>query len=333
MWCALYSYPNNSLLILLPWYFIYFQVKKDEIKALCTSLQKIGKCAILCETLLGNKFEPNTTFETSCTIQKKVQDQLETGVRFTRDALFENMPQSDIEFNLSSHTLQVINKKVGVTKVEAITIEAKTRSQRQSKDWFIERQKRLTSSLFGRVVNRRESALPVSLIESIKKANTTSTRMPPSIKWGIDNEPVALEKYRAKKGKDILVADCGLVINPAWPWLACSPDGIIYNNEDNPVGAVEIKCPFSKKEMTIEESCKDSSFYLKKTFDGLRLKQSHVYYYQCQGVLNITGLPWIDFVVYTKKDLFIQRIARDINLWNSKILPKLTQFYANYLMD
>ena len=85
--------------------------------------------------------------------------------------------------------------------------------------------------------------------------------------------------------------------------------------------------------MTIEASCKDSSFYLKTTFDGLRLKQSHVYYYQCQGVLNITGLPWIDFVVYTKKDLFIQRIARDINLWNSKILPKLTQFYANYLMD
>ena len=54
--------------------------------------------------------------------------------------------------------------------------------------------------------------------------------MPTSIKWGIDNEPVALEKYRAKKGEDILVADCGLVINPAWPWLACSPDGIIYNN-------------------------------------------------------------------------------------------------------
>lgn len=79
------------------------------------------------------------------------------------------MPQSDIEFNLSSHTLQVINKKVGVTKVETITIEAKTRSQRQSKDWFIEQQKRLTSSLFGRVMNRRESASPVSLIDLKKQ--------------------------------------------------------------------------------------------------------------------------------------------------------------------
>ena len=102
-----------------------------------------------------------------------------------------------------------------------------------------------------------------SAVGSNFEQNTTSTRMPPSIKWGIDNEPVALEKYRAKKGKDILVTDCKSVINPAWPWLACSPDGIIYNNEDNAVGAVEIKCPFSKQEMTIEESYKDSSFYLK----------------------------------------------------------------------
>ena len=46
----------------------------------------------------------------------------------------------------------------------------------------------------------------------------------------------------------------------------------------------------------------------KKNSDGvIRLKQSHVYYYQCQAALNITGLDWIDFVVYAKKD-FVQRI-------------------------
>ena len=43
--------------------------------------------------------------------------------------------------------------------------------------------------------------------------------------------------------------------------------------------------------MTIEEICKNSSFHLKKTSDGLKLKQLNVYYYQCQGVLKIQQCP------------------------------------------
>ncbi|KXJ29264.1 hypothetical protein AC249_AIPGENE29029 [Exaiptasia diaphana] len=196
------------------------------------------------------------------------------------------MPQLDVQPNISPDTLQKIENKVGVSKDEAVAIEVSTRCQRQSKDWFKERQKRLTSSLFGRVINRRENIAPVSIITSIKKTSSSLSRLTPSLKWGIDNEHVALEMYTSKSGEE--VADCGLIINPSWPWLACSPDGIVYR-ETNPVGAIEIKCPYSKKEMTIEECCKDSSFYLKKNSSGvIALKQSHVYYYQCQGVLNIT---------------------------------------------
>ena len=142
--------------------------------------------------------------------------------------------------------------------------------------------------------------------------------MSPSLKWGIDNEHVAHEMCKSKSGEE--VADCGLIINPSWPLLACSPNSIVYR-ESNPIGAIEIKCPFSNKEMTIEECCKDSSFYLKKNSDGvITLKQSHVCYYQCQGALNITGLDWIDFVVYAKKDFFfVQRIPATtaFGLYNS----------------
>ena len=170
-----------------------------------------------------------------------------------------------------------------------------------------------------------------SIVANINKTSTSTSRMSPSLKWGIDNEHVALEMCKSKSGEE--VADCGLIINPSWPLLACSPNSIVYR-EANPIGAIEIKCPFSNKEMTIEECCKDSSFYLKKNPDGvITLKQSHVCYYQCQGALNITGLDWIDFVVYMKKYFFVQRIPRDIELCKSKMLPKLTMFYAYYLVD
>ena len=61
------------------------------------------------------------------------------------------------------------------------------------------------------------------------------------LKWGIDNEHVAHEIYKSKSGEE--VADCGLIINPSLPWLACSPDGDIYR-EANSIEAIEIKCPF-----------------------------------------------------------------------------------------
>ena len=141
--------------------------------------------------------------------------------------------------------------------------EVSTRLQGKSKDWFKERQKRLTSSLFGGVTNRRESIAPVSIVASINKTSTSTSRMSPLLKWGIDNEHVAHEMCKSKSGEE--VADCGLIINPSWPLLACSPNSIVYR-EANPIRAIEIKCPFSNKEMTIEECCKDSSFYLKKKF-------------------------------------------------------------------
>ena len=129
-----------------------------------------------------------------------------------------------------------------------------------------------------------------SIVASINETSTSTSRMSPSLKWGIDNEHVAHEMCKSKRGEE--VADCGLIINPSWLLLACSPNSI-FHREANPLGAIEIKCPFSNKEMTIEECCKDSSFYLKKNPDGvITLKQSHVYYYQCQGALNITGLDW-----------------------------------------
>ena len=100
-----------------------------------------------------------------------------------------------------------------------------------------------------------------SIVASINKTSTSTSRMSPSLKWGIDNEHVAHEMCKSKSGEE--VADCGLIVNPSWPLLACSPNSIVYR-EANPIGAIEIKCPFSNKEMTIEECSKDSSFYLKK---------------------------------------------------------------------
>ncbi|CAC5407259.1 unnamed protein product [Mytilus coruscus] len=62
-----------------------------------------------------------------------------------------------------------------------------------------------------------------------------------------------------------------------------------------------------------------------------RRVETHDYYYQCQRLLNVGNFQWIDFVVRTINpyQLFIQRIQRDLNLWNNVMLPNLKAFYQS----
>lgn len=81
----------------------------------------------------------------------------------------------------------------------------------------------------------------------------------PAIKYGVDNESTAFDLYskllQSKTGgKKLEVRECGTFINPQYPWLGCSPDGLILDSETGRiVRLLEIKCPFTGKELTFEE--------------------------------------------------------------------------------
>ena len=112
--------------------------------------------------------------------------------------------------------------------------------------------------------------------------------------WGLNKESVAIRLY--EEGLNVNVESCGLIINPKWPWLGASADGVLEVNGNLRV-EVEVKCPFSKKENTIGEACNDSSFYLYNVNEEIKLKETHPCFYQCQGVMAILGLQELDFIV------------------------------------
>ena len=60
----------------------------------------------------------------------------------------------------------------------------------------------------------------------------------------------------------------------------------------------------------------DSSFWLEWSENeiGLYLDTIHPYYYQVQCQLFVTHAEYCDFVVWTKKDMFIQSVTRYRNL-------------------
>ena len=161
-----------------------------------------------------------------------------------------------------------------------------------------------------------------------------------ALEWGRSHEDIAKQLYITAKtqqfGELYQVTRSGIHINIEHPWLAASPDGHVVDPSESierRYGILEIKCPYSARRVTPEIACHDINRFCCTLVDGrTSLKKAHNYYHQVQGQLAITQSLWCDFVVWTPHGISIERIERDTNLWQQKILPKLRMFYHEYLL-
>ncbi|KAG0434447.1 hypothetical protein HPB47_019101 [Ixodes persulcatus] len=140
-----------------------------------------------------------------------------------------------------------------LTPEEARDLERNTRQQSKSPTWRRERKLRLTASHFGTAFRRVEwsekglDALTVP--KDISKV--------PAVRHGIVNEPLAARCYEdvlRGLGHQVTVKSCELFVYPETPWLGASLDRVVHDPaEDPPHGIVEIKCPHSLYNKTVEE--------------------------------------------------------------------------------
>ena len=73
---------------------------------------------------------------------------------------------------------------------------------------------------------------------------------------------------------------------------------------------VEIKCPYNARECSPHDAV--DSIDCLHIFNGeLHLNTSHAYYYQVQAQMIICQANFADFVVWTMKGIFIERIKPD----------------------
>ena len=227
-------------------------------------------------------------------------------------------------------------KSLQVTEEQARTIEQNTIEQRDSPYWFEVRKFRLTSSYFGTIMRRR-SGTPVDklVLRIIRQEQFTSH----ATEWGINNESCALQAYQDKQREnghpELVVCKSGFIINPLYPFLGASPDGAVYDpsSSDEPYGFLEIKCPYSQRNVTPIEACDSPGFCCCTKMIGgkpsISLRKEHPYFSQVQGQMGIGQRPWCDFVVHTTKGTEVQRIKFDEAFWDQELLPKLMEFYMN----
>ena len=81
-----------------------------------------------------------------------------------------------------------------------------------------------------------------------------------SLQWGRDHEEDARQAYSRKSGPTMILICSGLVIHPEHGWLACSPDDLVSDTVAESQGLVEYKCPYTARDITVEEACKKKDF-------------------------------------------------------------------------
>ena len=123
-----------------------------------------------------------------------------------------------------------------------------------------------------------------------------------------------------------------LVLNQLYPHLGASPDGFCQCDctdcsDPHSTGIIEIKCPFSIRDGKVSDMLKRKGSFM----NDIGLIQSHRYYTQVQGQLEITQKPLCDFVVWTPNDLFVQRIYKDTRFIET-LLKKLNTFYIDNML-
>ncbi|KAI4469282.1 exonuclease phage-type/recb c-terminal domain-containing protein [Holotrichia oblita] len=148
-----------------------------------------------------------------------------------------------------------------------------------------------------------------------------------STRYGRRNERRALHEFQ--EAHNLIVEPCGLFIDEEHYMLGATPDGLVGTD-----ACVEIKCPANAADMHPKDAILQKKIkYAELRNEGdLHLKRIHSYYYQIQGQLHITNRKLCYFIIWTPLGMLIEKIYRDDDFWNTKIVTQLREFYFKCLL-
>jgi hypothetical protein len=200
--------------------------------------------------------------------------------------------------------------------VEDVAIVDQDEAARE--EWMRKRAGRITCSRFGDLMGEGKAKgdvftqtgynyLRLLVAETLGSWYSISAN---ATKWGTDNEPLAIEAYRARTGYEVDSRPFQYFHYNAW--IGGTPDGLVGDD-----GCVEVKCPY------------DPSVHVKTLISRQVPKE---YDWQTVGHLLVTGRKWCDFISYdprmqSPQNLVVIRVERSeprIELLKSRLMLAVT---------
>ena len=188
-----------------------------------------------------------------------------------------------------------------IIEEQSCAIELHTRSQSKSKMWYQQRAGRVTASKLHSVIRTNLHKPSVSLLKSVcyPESNVFAGQ------YGCQHEDGVYEEIMTVDHDSFELCKVGLCVRPVLPFSGASPDGLVQCTCCGR-GTLEIKCPYSCRNMKFEEKALDPSFCLDKEI--LILKKEHPYFYQVQLQMLLTTTNYCDFVLWRQGSILWQRI-------------------------
>jgi hypothetical protein len=211
-------------------------------------------------------------------------------------------------------------------------VEFATKGQSTCARWFEEHHCRISSSNFGTFC---KGTVTTNKVKSLLYSGFKSTVSSSAILWGKTHEASAFQQYQATLPEMFVLQESGIHVSQNG-FLAASPDGMVMSSETTAkcCGIIEIKCPYSVRDISVAEACKQKGkgfFCELNPNDEIHLKRTHYYYYQIQGSMAIVGVEWCDFIVWTTRDMHIERIYFDHTFW-TLCFQQLQTIYMNHIL-
>lgn len=138
--------------------------------------------------------------------------------------------------------------------------EMSTRGQSQNPIWFEKRKSILTASNFGKAAKTKVQ--PSNKLKAMLYSNFTTE----AVQYGIESEEKAVKLYlreMQQQGFNLKV-EVGLLVSRKKPYLGGRLHRIVTNVDQNSKWGMEIKSPFSKAGMDVDEACKSKTFFFGK---------------------------------------------------------------------
>ena len=243
-------------------------------------------------------------------------------VRKELEPYFWNLKDEDIEILIRELGEKYIDDAIDFVKnlkISKETITKYAQAEQKSPEWFQYRDGRLTGSNFGAANKTNKRNTHNGLLKTLLWPSTFKGNM--ATRHGTVHEPIACDRYEEFQKNMLIENGCdpsdfwiehtGFVVCEKYPWLGASPDMIVHYEKKTWVG--EIKCPFPGRNGSSGKLYGDIP---------------HYYYDQIQGLMAILELPVCDFVVWTEKEMSVERFVFDRPYFEERLFPNLQTFYV-----
>lgn len=185
--------------------------------------------------------------------------------------------------------------------------------QQGTAEWLEQRKGKISGTAVGVIEQCNPHRKPEQLVRDMVRdlaGAPSEFKTSPAVEHGTAMEPVAKAWY--EKAFSVRVDETDFVVHPKYEFLGASPDGLVGLD-----GALEIKCPYPRW---------NKAPY--SVFD----EKKKMYLRQCQLVMEVLDVEWIDFLCYlapnetSHPEYNIERLHREAD-WlhqplSRSLLPK-----------